>query len=158
MCMTNDSNSKNQVFHTKSIEETINLGKLIGSQLQGGEIFAMQGTLGAGKTTITKGIAEALKIEDTITSPTFCLISEYEGRLPLYHMDMYRLEGIDDFLNLGVEDMLYGKGVCLIEWSEKIIDELPKSTITLKLEPIGNSEERRIELTNWPYSKIDWTN
>ena len=86
----------------------------------------MQGTLAAGKTTITKGIAKALEITDTITSPTFCLISEYYGKMPLYHMDVYRLEGSEDFENLGTEDMLYGDGVCIIEWSEKIMDSLPK--------------------------------
>ena len=141
-------------FFTNSPEETVSLGKKIGSCLRGGEIFAMQGTLAAGKTTITKGIAEGLGVKDVITSPTFCLISEYEGRLPLFHMDVYRLDGGEDFLNLGVEDMLYGKGVCLIEWSEKVMDELPDSTIILKLEPLENSTKRKITVENWPYDEI----
>lgn len=141
-------------FFTSSPEETIDLGRKIGNCLRGGEIFAMQGTLAAGKTTITKGIAESLGITETITSPTFCLISEYEGRIPLYHMDVYRLDGGEDFLNLGVEDMLYGKGVCLIEWSEKVMEELPKSTIILRLEPIENSTKRKITIENWPYEDI----
>ena len=93
----------------------------------------MQGSLAAGKTTLTKGIAQALGVKDTITSPTFCIISEYEGKMPLYHMDVYRLEGAEDFINLGIDDMLYGDGVCLIEWSEKIMSELPKKTIILKI-------------------------
>ena len=138
---------------THSPEETIALGKKIGAKLQKGDIIALQGTLGAGKTTITKGIALALGIADTITSPTFCLISEYEGKMPLYHMDVYRLEGGEDFINLGVEDMLYGRGVSLIEWSEKIMDELPKKTIILRLEPHDDGS-RTITLENWNYGDI----
>ena len=102
-------------FHTNSAEETIELGEKIGSLLQKGDIIALQGTLAAGKTTITKGIARALGVQDEITSPTFCLISEYEGTMPLYHMDVYRLEGGDDFINLGVEDLIYGNGVSLTD-------------------------------------------
>ena len=87
-------------FTTHSADETIALGEKIGSLLKKGDVIAMQGTLAAGKTTITKGIAQALGINDTITSPTFCLISEYEGKkLPLYHMDVYRLDSEEDFLN-----------------------------------------------------------
>ncbi len=142
-------------FHTSSANETIELGKKIGSLLTKGDIIALQGTLAAGKTTITKGIASSLGVKDEITSPTFCLISEYEGKLPLYHMDVYRLEGGDDFINLGVEDLIYGNGVSLIEWSEKIMSELPKKTIILKLEPIEGTDERNITLENWPHGEIN---
>ena len=113
----------------------------------------MQGTLAAGKTTITKGIASALGITDTITSPTFCLISEYYGRMPLYHMDVYRLDGREDFINLGTDDMLYGDGVCIIEWSEKIMEELPSNTIILKLTPQEDGS-RIIEIENWNNGEI----
>ncbi len=140
-------------FTTNSAEETIELGKKIGSLLQKGDIIAMQGTLAAGKTTITKGIAEALGVKDTITSPTFCLISEYEGKMPLYHMDVYRLDGAEDFANLGTEDMLYGEGISIIEWSEKIMEELPKKTIILKLTPHENGT-RTITIENWPHGEI----
>ena len=108
----------------------------------------MQGTLAAGKTTITKGIAQALGITDTITSPTFCLISEYYGKMPLYHMDVYRLEGGEDFVNLGTDDMIYGDGVSIIEWSEKIMEELPSRTIILRLTPQDDGS-RLIEIENW---------
>lgn len=114
----------------------------------------MQGSLAAGKTTLTKGIAQALGVKDTITSPTFCIISEYEGKMPLYHMDVYRLEGAEDFINLGIDDMLYGDGVCLIEWSEKIMSELPQKTIIVRL----NSQQdnsRIIEIENWPYGDLN---
>ena len=140
-------------FHTKSEQETIQLGEKIGSLLKKGDIIAMQGTLAAGKTTITKGIARALGITDTITSPTFCLISEYYGRMPLYHMDVYRLDGREDFINLGADDMLYGDGVCIIEWSEKIMEELPSNTIILKLTPQEDGS-RIIEIENWNNGEI----
>ena len=114
----------------------------------------MQGTLAAGKTTITKGIAKALEISDTITSPTFCLISEYYGKMPLYHMDVYRLEGSEDFENLGTEDMLYGDGVCIIEWSEKIMDSLPKETIIINIQPQDDGS-RKIQISNWNNDPIN---
>ncbi len=140
-------------FSTKSPEETIELGRRIGKLLKKGDIIALQGTLAAGKTTITKGIAESLGVRETITSPTFCLISEYEGKMPLYHMDVYRLEGAEDFSNLGAEDMLYGNGVCLIEWSEKIMSELPPSAVVLKIEAESDGT-RTITLENWKNGEI----
>lgn len=141
-------------FKTSSAEETIELGKKIGKLLKKGDIIAMQGTLAAGKTTITKGIATALGITETITSPTFCLISEYQGTMPLYHMDVYRLDGTEDFINLGTDDMLYGDGVSIIEWSEKIMDELPSNTIVLKITPQDDGK-RLIEIDNWNNGEIN---
>ncbi|WP_318664609.1 tRNA (adenosine(37)-N6)-threonylcarbamoyltransferase complex ATPase subunit type 1 TsaE [Treponema sp.] len=146
---------KSLTLYSSNADETIELGRKIGSMLHKGDILAMQGTLAAGKTTITKGIAESLGVTDVITSPTFCLISEYEGKMPLYHLDVYRLEGSEDFINLGTDDMLYGDGVSIIEWSEKIMDELPKDVITIKLEPeCDGSTKRKITITNWPYDEI----
>ncbi len=113
----------------------------------------MTGTLAAGKTTITKGIAESLGVKDNITSPTFCLISEYEGKIPLYHIDVYRLDGEEDFLNLGVEEMLYGNGICIIEWSEKVKKALPKKTIYMSITP-NEDGSRTIVLDNWKYGEI----
>ena len=141
------------ILKSNSAEETIELGKKIGSLLKKGDVIAMQGTLAAGKTTITKGIAQALNISETITSPTFCLISEYYGTMPLYHMDVYRLDGGEDFINLGTDDMIYGDGVSIIEWSEKIMEELPKKTIILKLEPQEDGS-RIITIENWPHGEI----
>ena len=138
---------------TNTAEETIELGRKIGRLLTKGDVIAMQGTLAAGKTTITKGIAESLGVTDTITSPTFCLISEYSGKMPLYHMDVYRLDGGEDFINLGTDDMIYGEGVSIIEWSEKIMDELPKKTIILKLEPQEDGS-RIITIENWSHGEI----
>lgn len=140
-------------FVTHSAQETIQLGRRIGSMLRPGAVIAMDGGLAAGKTTITKGIAEALGIADTITSPTFTLISEYEGRLPLYHMDVYRLDSCEDFINLGAEDLIYGNGVSVIEWSERIRDELPPGAISLRLE-VRDDGGRDITIGNWPYGEL----
>ncbi|HZK20313.1 MAG TPA: tRNA (adenosine(37)-N6)-threonylcarbamoyltransferase complex ATPase subunit type 1 TsaE [Treponemataceae bacterium] len=140
-------------LYTKSSEQTIALGRLIGTHLSPGDIIALQGTLAAGKTTITKGIAQSLGIHQTVTSPTFTLISEYEGSMPLYHMDVYRLDSTEDFLNLGVDEMLYGDGICIIEWSEKIMEELPSHTIIITLE-IEKDTTRKITIKNWKYIEL----
>jgi tRNA threonylcarbamoyladenosine biosynthesis protein TsaE len=138
---------------SSSPEQTIKIGEHIGSCLKKGDILALQGTLAAGKTTITKGIARGLGITEDVTSPTFTLISEYEGRCPLYHMDVYRLDSTEAFLDLGVEEMLYGSGVCIIEWSEKVMSELPASTIIIKLETVDGNK-RKITIDNWTYGDI----
>lgn len=139
-------------LRSNSAETTIEIGKKIGNCLTKGAIIAFKGTLAAGKTTLTKGIAEALEIDEVITSPTFTLISEYQGRLPLYHFDVYRLDSVEDFLNLGSEEMMYGDGVCAIEWSEKIEAALPNDAIIIDIE-ILTPETRKITIKNWPYDK-----
>ncbi|WP_024469336.1 tRNA (adenosine(37)-N6)-threonylcarbamoyltransferase complex ATPase subunit type 1 TsaE [Treponema pedis] len=120
-------------FILKSEEETVKLGKRLGKALKKGDVIALDGTLAAGKTYFTKGIAQGLDIKDEITSPTFTIVSEYSGSLHLYHIDVYRLDGADDFLDLGAEEMLYGEGICVIEWSEKVKSVLPKNTIYVKI-------------------------
>jgi tRNA threonylcarbamoyladenosine biosynthesis protein TsaE len=138
------------ILYTHSPEETIKLGTFIGSLLQKGDILALQGALAAGKTTISKGIALGLDIIENVTSPTFTLISEYSGRLPLYHMDVYRLDSTEDFINLGVDEMLYGEGVCIIEWSEKVMSELPEKTILIHIDAKQDGS-RQITVEKWPY-------
>ncbi len=147
-------------FFTKNEEETIKLAEKIGLLLKKGDILAMKGDLASGKTTFTKGIAKALKIEDNITSPTFCLINEYEGekeneKIKLYHFDVYRLSGEEEFLNLGSEEILYGEGICVIEWSEKVEGLLPKKSIVCEIKTIKDCE-REIKIENWNNGKIDW--
>jgi len=140
------------IFRTNSAEQTIELGTRIGEKLRPGDILAMRGTLGAGKTTFTKGVARGLGITDTVTSPTFTLVSEYQGRLPLFHIDTYRLDGPDDFMDLGVEELLNGQGVCVIEWSEKIQDILPADHIVITLGYDGDG--RRVTIQHWPYEDV----
>ena len=118
---------------TKSPEETEEVGYNIGKLLNGGEIICMVGDLGAGKTTMTKSLARGLEIEDYITSPTFTIVNEYEGRLKLYHFDVYRIGDIEEMYDLGYEEYFYSDGVCIIEWSNLIEDILPKERITIEI-------------------------
>ena len=138
-------------FITNSSDETIKLGEDLGKNLKAGDVVAFTGTLAAGKTYFTKGIALALQIEEEVTSPTFTIVCEYYGSLPLYHFDLYRLTSYDDFYELGGEEYLYGKGVCVIEWSEKILKELPKNTIFVDIQ-IKDESKREITINNCPYS------
>lgn len=138
------------VYSTKTAEDTTDFGRALGRLLKGGDILALQGTLAAGKTQLTKGIAQGLDIAEPVTSPTFTIISEYMGRLPLYHIDVYRLASPEEFLDLGVEEMLYGRGVCVIEWSEKVMSELPSSVILITFS-VEKDGRRTISVTNWPY-------
>ena len=139
-------------FIVKTEAETIELGKKIGRYLKKGDIIALDGTLAAGKTYLTKGIALGLGIKEDVTSPTFTLISEYSGRLHLYHMDVYRLDSVEEFLDLGTEEMLYGEGVCVIEWSEKVKSVLPSNTIYINI--IVNKDNSRKIIINSNYFKI----
>lgn len=131
---------------TRSEEETLKLGVEIGEKLMPGDVVSLNGDLGAGKTHITKGIAMGLGVEDYITSPTFIIVNEYEGRLPLYHFDVYRINDIGEMYEIGFEEYLYGNGVCIIEWG-KIVDELlPEDTIKIDINKIDdNTREIVIE-------------
>ena len=111
-------------------------------------IIGLKGSLGAGKTTFTRGFARGLKINDPITSPSYTLIQEYEGRMPLYHMDLYRISDEEEFFLLGAEEMLYGKGICLIEWFERIDSVLPDDLITVDIS-IEADQTRTISLEGW---------
>ena len=122
---------------TNSRDETISLGKKIADACTPGTIIALRGTLGAGKTTLVQGIAVGLGVDEVVTSPTFVIIAEYKGRLPLYHFDLYRLSGEAEFENLGAEDMLYGDGISVIEWSEKIESLLPQNHAVVQINMIG---------------------
>lgn len=131
---------------SKSPEETLEIGRRIGSHCKAGTVISLRGSLGAGKTVIAKGVAEALGITEAIVSPTFTLIQEYQGtKLRMYHMDLYRLSGTDEFEMIGGEEMLYGKAVVLIEWSEKIEDMLPKGTVYIDL-AIKENQDRVITI------------
>ena len=118
-------------FKTTDPEQTIAIAKQLGQQVQAGDVLLLDGDLGAGKTTFTKGLAAGLGIDSYIKSPTFTLIREYQdGRLPLYHMDVYRLEetGASD---LGLEEYFDGDGVSVVEWSQFIAEELPSDYLTI---------------------------
>lgn len=128
-------NKKKEVFHlsliSSSPEETFFLGKSIGECLTKGDVLALIGELGSGKTCFTHGLARGIGVPDNllITSPTFTLINEYRGRINLYHFDLYRLHGIEDMEDLGYEEYLFGEGITVIEWADKIEGALPEETL-----------------------------
>ena len=123
------------VFESTSAEMTGELGRKIGQALKAGDIICIDGNLGVGKTVFTQGVAEGLGITEPVCSPTFTLVQEYhEGRIPLYHFDVYRISGPWDMDDLGYEEYFYGDGVCMIEWGSMIEELLPKETIYVKIE------------------------
>ena len=131
------------IMRTTSVEETQNIAYEIGKWVNKGMVLTLEGDLGAGKTTFTKGLAKGLEVKRNVNSPTFTIIKEYQGRLPLYHMDVYRLEnGADE---IGLDDYLFGEGVCVIEWASMISDLLPSNRLDIKIYREGENE-RRIEL------------
>ncbi|MCQ4924185.1 tRNA (adenosine(37)-N6)-threonylcarbamoyltransferase complex ATPase subunit type 1 TsaE [Tissierella carlieri] len=131
----------------KGLEETKEFGIKLGNILKSGDIVCLNGDLGAGKTTLTKSIGLGLGVTDYITSPTFTLINQYNGRLAVYHFDVYRLENVDELYDLGFDEYFYGKGVCIIEWAEKIEKLLPKERIVLDIEKGKDIDERVIKIT-----------
>lgn len=129
-----------------SLDKTKEFGKKLGKLLKKGDIVCLNGDLGAGKTTLTKSIGLGLGVEEYITSPTFSLINEYKGRLPVYHFDVYRLENVDELDDLGFDEYFFGGGVCIIEWAEKIEKMLPKEIIVLDIESGEDIDKRRISI------------
>ncbi len=118
---------------TRSEEETLKIGIRIGEKLKSGDVIALNGELGAGKTHITKGIAKGLGVEDYITSPTFIIVNEYEGRIPLYHFDVYRINDVDEMYEIGFDEYLYGSGVCIVEWGKIVEELLPEYAIKIDI-------------------------
>ncbi len=118
---------------SKSPEQTQSLGSRIGELALPGDIFLLVGSLGTGKTCLTQGIARGLHIEDYTMSPSFIIVRELYGRLPLYHMDLYRLDDIEEIANLGLDEYLYGSGVCVIEWAEKGLPVLPAEHLLIQI-------------------------
>ena len=131
-------------IRTTSLEQTQDIAYKIGKWVSNGMILTLEGDLGAGKTTFTKGLAKGLGINRNVNSPTFNIIKEYQGRIPLYHMDVYRLESGGD--HIGLDDYLFGDGVCVIEWASRIEDLLPMERLDIKIFREGENQ-RCIELT-----------
>lgn len=130
---------------TSSRNETILLGERIGKSLKAGDIVALSGELGAGKTTLIQGIAKGLGIRDWVTSPTFTIINEFKGRIDLYHVDLYRIDRIEDALDVEIEEYFTKGGVTVIEWAEKIKPLLPEKTIEIDIDIISDNK-RKIEI------------
>lgn len=132
-----------KVFNEK---ETGILGERLGKLANSGDIICLIGDLGAGKTTFTKAFAIGLGVEEYVTSPTFTLIQEYEGRLPLYHFDVYRIENVREMADIPYEEYFYGQGVCVIEWAQLIEEILPKDYLQIEIKYI-DMEKREICFT-----------
>ena len=121
-------------FVTHSREETEALGARLADALDGGRVVAFTGDLGAGKTAFVSGMARALGVEERVTSPTFTIVNEYEGgRLPLFHFDMYRLDGADELFHIGWEDYLARGGVCAVEWSENVAEAIEDGAVRVSM-------------------------
>ena len=121
-------------YVTNSPAETEALGQRLAETLQPGDVIAYTGDLGAGKTAFVRGMAQGLGISQRVTSPTFTIVNEYQGRIPLFHFDMYRLPDADALFDIGWEDYLAREGLCAVEWSENILDALPPGTLYVKLD------------------------
>lgn len=129
-------------YISNSFEETIKLGEAYAKTLSKGDVVLLNGEMGAGKTAFTKGVAKGLGVNDEITSPTYAYMNDYDGKL--YHYDCYRLSCGEDAEALGLTDYFYQNGVCVIEWSQNILDVLPKNTKTVTIEKIGESARKII--------------
>ena len=130
-------------------QETREIGFKLGKLLKPGSIVCLIGDLGAGKTTMTQSLAEALEVDDYITSPTFTIVNQYEGKMPLYHFDVYRIGCSEEMYDIGFEEYINGDGVCIIEWANIIEDILPDEYLKIEL----NYKDMGIEMTLIPYGE-----
>ncbi len=142
-------------FISHSPEQTQKLGFHIGELAQPGDIFLLVGNLGTGKTCLTQGIAWGLDIKEYTLSPSFVIMRELYGRLPLYHIDLYRLDRIEEILDLGLDDYLYGNGVCVLEWAEKGLSVLPDEHLLIEIDYISDTGRRlRLQPSGKRYLKM----
>lgn len=132
------------------MEETMALGEKLGAMFAAGDVIALFGDLGAGKTTLTKGIARGMNLSDDIHSPTFTLIHEHPGAIPLYHIDLYRLAYEEEVEGIGIEEYIYGDGVTIIEWADRMKSMLPEGRLDIDLKMRGDTEREMTFETDSP--------
>ena len=133
-----------KILNIKNEQETAAFGRMLGEHAKAGDVIALIGDLGTGKTTLTKYIAEGLGITEYITSPTFNIIKEYRsGRIPLFHFDVYRISDVDEMFEIGYEEYFYGDGVCVVEWADIIEEIIPEDATVIRIER-GEGEEERV--------------
>ncbi len=133
-------------FETNSVEETREIAKQLAKRFSVGDVICLCGDLGVGKTAFVSGFARGFGFEGYVSSPTFALIHEYPAKVPIYHFDMYRIENEDDAYAAGVDEYLYGDGVCLIEWSENIRSLLPQGFFTITIRKDADKDETYREI------------
>ena len=130
-------------YVSQSVSETEAFGERLGRTLHPGAVVAFTGTLGMGKTAFTRGLARGLGCRGRVTSPTFTIVNEYDGAIPLFHFDMYRLGSSDELYDIGWDDYLTRGGVCAVEWSERVADALPEDVVTVDIAR-GETDDARI--------------
>jgi tRNA threonylcarbamoyladenosine biosynthesis protein TsaE len=136
-------------------EQTQRLGMGLGKLAQTGDVYLLTGSLGSGKTCLTQGIAWGLGVKEYAFSPSFVIVREYHGRLPLYHIDLYRLDRIEEIVDLMLEEYFYGDGVCVVEWSEKGMDVMPLENLLIKLNYISTTDRSLdLETNGEPYAQL----
>jgi len=141
-------------IYLENENKTKEIGYKLGKLLQPGSVICLIGDLGAGKTTMTQSLAKALEVEDYITSPTFTIVNEYEGRMPLYHFDVYRIGSSDEMYDIGYDEYINGDGVCIIEWANLIDDILPDEYLYIELKYKDMSREMTLNPVGQKYEKI----
>lgn len=134
------------VIESFSEKDTVDAGERLGRLLKPGDVAAFYGGLGAGKTAFIRGVARGLGLDARVSSPTFTIVNEYLGPVPLFHFDMYRLGSSDELFEIGWEDYLTRGGVCCVEWTENVEDAMPEGTVRVRIEKTGDSS-RRIEIS-----------
>ena len=135
-----------KIYETNGAEETFEVGMRLAKEAKAGDIYCLDGDLGTGKTVFSQGFAAGLGIKEAVNSPTFTIVCEYEeGRLPLYHFDVYRIEDSSELFEIGFDEYINGEGVSVIEWAVNIEDTLPSDTIYINIEGSGYSQ-RKIEI------------
>jgi len=134
-------------FLSHSTQETEAIGEELAQKLRGGDVLAFTGSLGMGKTAFTRGLARGLGCRGRVTSPTFTIVNEYEGRTPLFHFDMYRLGSSDELFDIGWDDYLTRNGVCAVEWSEQAAGALPEDAILVDIARGEGENDRIITIT-----------
>ncbi|MDF2840796.1 MAG: putative hydrolase [Clostridia bacterium] len=141
---------------SKSAEQTYKLGESLGKILQQGDIICLTGDLGAGKTAFTKGIGAGLDIKEFITSPTYTIINEYNGSIPLFHFDVYRLEGVEEMYELGYEEYFFGDGAVVVEWADIVKDIIPQERLWITILRSKEEDSREIifDASGERYQKI----
>ncbi|MBS7344866.1 MAG: tRNA (adenosine(37)-N6)-threonylcarbamoyltransferase complex ATPase subunit type 1 TsaE [Caryophanon sp.] len=133
----------NYIKHVTSLAETEQFAQALAALLEASDVITLEGDLGAGKTTFTKSLAKGLGITRTVSSPTFTILKQYEGRLPLNHLDVYRLGESDE--DLGWDELFYGEAVSVVEWAQYIEEDLPNDRLAIEIYREGDTD-RRIEL------------
>ncbi len=132
----------------RSEDETREFGAKLAERLAAGDVVALIGDLGTGKTALTRYIAQALGVSEPVTSPTFTIVQEHHsGRIPLYHFDVYRVYDPDELYEIGFDEYLFGNGVCIIEWADLIEDLLPEGTLIIRIERGDGETERKYHIS-----------